>query len=632
MVRFWIEVEEWKAHLYCKWVSAKSIHKDVSKTTSIDSDIGSMKLQDVSQMNSVDDSTFLDIDMTNETPEDRHVFHEHIFMLAESVYHNFMMTSNDEAVDTITFPGDICAHAKKKLQLMDIKSGFIEDSVFDEAELYVLHHLNSLWMSKYEVSEYRSLFIDAQRKRRSTLSLSDGGSPSSPSIGASMEDILQSQTLCNAFKMFLTEAGESPVLLFYFEIDFFKNIPLSQSHFASSNAHKLYYKYFRIGSKMYLSFISHRDKYTILRYINRPSAVGAKCWDSLQKKALKFMDLNFRRVFLENNKDLKPNLRASVMAGMSKEEIQQPLSPTGAKSHRPSAGGFMTNIKQAVPIMLGQVTSGFKDTKNMASMTRSASDHIINKPNEVLAALVAPTLEDVLRNSFYFACLRKYLKSQFFASLIDFWLTAEQVKATSSVAIENYTKEIMRRFIHVKAQELIPISEETRNEILLASMEKRLTKFSFDKAQKEVYDYLLNNLYDGYLHSLHAHKMWMHIAKLNNISSADMLQSPYMKDAENGGERMGSNSHNVKRRVSSLLPSQAGLVNNLTAVLLNPISRISFIEFSKRTKFVESVYFWLEVQDYRSLPCSDYMTVRGQKIISKYIKPGATMQVRNKQN
>ena len=57
------------------------------------------------------------------------------------------------------------------------------------------------------------------------------------------------------------------------------------------------------------------------------------------------------------------------------------------------------------------------------------------------------------------------------------------------------------------------------------------------------------------------------------------------------------------------------------------MGKIAFLEFAKRTKCAESIFFYFEVEDYKQIPNSDYKEIRGRKIIYRYIKDGASMRV-----
>ncbi|XP_023859262.1 regulator of G-protein signaling 1-like isoform X2 [Salvelinus fontinalis] len=110
------------------------------------------------------------------------------------------------------------------------------------------------------------------------------------------------------------------------------------------------------------------------------------------------------------------------------------------------------------------------------------------------------SLERLLESKYGLATFRTFLKSEFSAENIEFWLTCEEYKKIkSSFRMSSKAKKIYEQFIKARAPKEINIDYYTREQIKRAVKTPNLQ--CFDDAQKIVYGLMERDSYPRFLRS-----------------------------------------------------------------------------------------------------------------------------------
>jgi hypothetical protein len=625
-IRFWLEVEEWKSHFYSATRHVDNGMRIGGQSVS-DSNIGSFHKSD--SLPNISDAEYTKARMR-----------EAILNTARRIWTVYLCPGGP---DYLTLSDSITASLKKRLEKMSADDDSNEEDVFDEALLAVAHLLNKSYVPTYLDSEFKKSYDGVlEKKNNSMLIYQQSEVAKEVDDTITVIQILADGRMQNKFKAFLTELGDVKFLLFLLEAEAFKNIPTTMEHYAISCAYKIFSKFFKRGSKMCLSIVTSRDRYYILRNINNPSATGHLLFESVANKAFRYLDENYRTLFLkQESREMEspiksPRLSTKVDAGN--------MHSTKSFSQKGYIQAFYSESSRAI---------GSLEIKHSDTITINNDD------------LVRPTLDVVLRTSHYLRCLREFMQLQFSSSLVEFWVDAEQYKLTVSTSASNLRQQIITTYIDQNAKKPLPLQTKSKEAILNNVMMNGVgSNLVFQKAQKEIYTFIDDNLYEAFLSSSYSKPIWRELRRQQKVqakfgagrggsiteaaSTVSEIQTSASSDHISKSSQGGS--HNIimtdasksdapgtvrkrtrVRRASTQLPEEISDTCNdftvLSNVLQHPTSKLSFIEFAKRTKCVESVYFYLDVSEYTQIPCSDYLIIRGRKLITKYIKAGSSMQV-----
>ncbi len=64
----------------------------------------------------------------------------------------------------------------------------------------------------------------------------------------------------------------------------------------------------------------------------------------------------------------------------------------------------------------------------------------------------------------------------------------------------------------------------------------------------------------------------------------------------------------------------------LRSLLDDPLAQHMLGAFAKETHAYESFMFWIDIQEYKSIPTEDYRRSKANHIFQKYIKPGGVLE------
>tara|TARA_B110000090_G_C13217104_1_gene383288 strand:- start:136 stop:840 length:705 start_codon:yes stop_codon:yes gene_type:complete len=148
----------------------------------------------------------------------------------------------------------------------------------------------------------------------------------------------------------------------------------------------------------------------------------------------------------------------------------------------------------------------------------------------------------------------------------------------------------------------VPISSATRNQIKIDI--ETAGPGIFKRAHEDVIDYVLSCQLNGFLSTPEITGI-MHLLKEQETQSIS------------------------SRRRSSLALSQRGQLDpkSLRHILQSPVCTRFFKDFCQRIFISESLFFYLDVENYTNLPGTDYMRRTAYKICRKYVFDNAKLQV-----
>ncbi len=132
----------------------------------------------------------------------------------------------------------------------------------------------------------------------------------------------------------------------------------------------------------------------------------------------------------------------------------------------------------------------------------------------------------------------------------------------------------------------------------------------FKQAQNEVLDYIESCQLSSFL----ATAEWEELR--STIEAAE-------KNAKKDGNHAGRQRNFVTSSKASIYAEYKSLRN----ILMNQIATRYFKDFCQRIFVNESLFFWLDVENYVQLPGTDYMPRAAMKIARKYIYDNAQQQI-----
>jgi hypothetical protein len=155
----------------------------------------------------------------------------------------------------------------------------------------------------------------------------------------------------------------------------------------------------------------------------------------------------------------------------------------------------------------------------------------------------------------------------------------------------------------------VPVPQSTRAEILTNI--QTAGPGLFKQAQNEVLDYIESCQLSSFL----ATAEWEELR-----STIEVAEKNAKKD---GGSHTGRQRNFVTSSKASIYAEYKSLRNILT----NQIATRYFKDFCQRIFVNESLFFWLDVENYVQLPGTDYMPRAAMKIARKYIYDNAQQQI-----
>ena len=179
-------------------------------------------------------------------------------------------------------------------------------------------------------------------------------------------------------------------------------------------------------------------------------------------------------------------------------------------------------------------------------------------------------------------------------------------------------KKIYGKYMHALSIMPVPVSASTRQSVL----EKIQTAGPalFKQAHNEVLEYIESCQLSGFL----ATSEWEEVKGVLKSKSSN---------SSNKSSNQSSSSHernDNRSRKSFVIGSQSEILSDFKSlfnILHNQIATRYFKDFCHRIFVNESLFFWLDVENYIQLPGTDYMKRAALKISRKYIFDNAQQQI-----
>ncbi|CAK4609216.1 hypothetical protein LEN26_006775 [Aphanomyces euteiches] len=211
----------------------------------------------------------------------------------------------------------------------------------------------------------------------------------------------------------------------------------------------------------------------------------------------------------------------------------------------------------------------------------------------------------------------KFLVKESCASYSLFYYEIEEFKRLpKSDYLSRQAKKIFYRFLDVTAKEPVSVSSATVADIQVHMRDP--SPAMFRPAQDEVFQFLHKVLYPKF-------------TKSPFFADFTMMDKAAEKQ---GGKDLRSTMSALRKSAVAPTPTlstseklvQHGEIT-ISTILANQDTRAMLLAFCEEIYCAESLYFWLECNEYKSIPHVDYLRVRAQKIYRKYISESAKLQV-----
>lgn len=199
-------------------------------------------------------------------------------------------------------------------------------------------------------------------------------------------------------------------------------------------------------------------------------------------------------------------------------------------------------------------------------------------------------LKDVLEHSSCCSIFKDFLERESSSSTLLFLLEVDEFRRIPDAQFQiGRARKIYNRYINPLAIMPVPITISVRQEILADLNNNKDLPIIFKKSLVQVHDYIQK----------------VQFPKFQQSSETDFVFTILSQEAR-------SVTKNVARRRSSigmqsLGENQLTQLTNLKTILQYQSSTRFFKDFAMRTYSYESLFFWLDAENYINLPGSDFM-------------------------
>ncbi|TYZ69046.1 hypothetical protein PybrP1_006581 [[Pythium] brassicae (nom. inval.)] len=398
------------------------------------------------------------------------------------------------------------------------------------------------------------------------------------------------------FRDFLKEEGAENTLFFYKEVAEYQLLPHGQHHYIQSKARKVFDKFVRRGGKLEVDLPAdvRRD---ILWKLSAPTE---HTFADAQKYVLNVWEHNFLPRFRRHR------LYSDMMAALHK-------LPHYGLAAGPGAGADARPHSYA------------------SAVAASSSGDVV----DVARITLREFLElDLLRRHF-----RRFLEKEQCANELFFYfeILSFQQFPTSDY-LSRQAKKIFSRFCEPTSREFVALATDLRAELQANLNSPRPAMFN--KAQEEIVAFFATTLFPKFQHSelyrtiriTHAE---LRLAKLA-ATGADVGSAVHVRGRAGA---FGGDPSFAPRPSTSPVRGRASVATGMPAVELSEEqvtvklilehqeTRALFLFFSEEIFCTESIYFWLDCNEFKDIPHKSYLKLRAQKIYRKYISGQAKLQV-----
>jgi hypothetical protein len=276
----------------------------------------------------------------------------------------------------------------------------------------------------------------------------------------------------------------------------------------------------------------------------------------------------------------------------------------GKASSTPHSASMRDSLRLSLARMAGlSAHSGVISNSSAYDLVASTSGKLRRyvKP----AAVTQPDARAVLEHPQCCSAFKAFLDHEGLAQTVLFCIEVEEFRRIPSFDFQLVrARKIYTKYMHEMSVMPVPVTTFTRNEIFKCITGAVVLPTLFKCAAEEVVRYIELFQFPRFVQSPEMHRV-------NAILSAEALQPTRLP-------RRSSLTVHAMHVPDSL---------NLKSILKNQTCTRYFKDYCAKMYCTENLLFYLDVENYKNLPGSDYMRRVACKIYKKYIADGAKMQV-----
>jgi hypothetical protein len=274
-----------------------------------------------------------------------------------------------------------------------------------------------------------------------------------------------------------------------------------------------------------------------------------------------------------------------------------------AVSTMPKSPSMRDSLRMSLARMAGlSAHSGLSSNSSAYELVASTSGKLRRcaKP-----AVTQPDARAVLEHPQCCSAFKAFLDHEGLAQTVLFCIEVEEFRRIPSFDFQLVrARKIYTKYMHEMSVMPVPVTTFTRNEILKCITGAVVLPTLFKCAAEEVVRYIELFQFPRFVQSLEMHRV-------TAILSAEAQQPTRLP-------RRCSLTVHAMHVPDSL---------NLKSILKNQTCTRYFKDYCAKMYCTENLLFYLDVENYKNLPGSDYMRRVACKVYKKYIADGAKMQV-----
>ncbi|KAE8881495.1 hypothetical protein PF003_g34535 [Phytophthora fragariae] len=395
----------------------------------------------------------------------------------------------------------------------------------------------------------------------------------------------------HAFRDYLRDQGAENTLFFYKEVCEFQRLPHSQRQYIQMRARRIFDKYVRRGARLELE-LPVETRRDILWKLAAPTEAT---FSDAQRLVLRQWE----------TRDLPKFRNSSLYHEMLDKIAASPAAPPPAITH---------------------------DGEEQATATASTAGFI-----DVSKMSLREFLElELLRKYF-----RRFLEREQCANELYFYFeiaTFQQFPTSDYLARQ--ARKLFNRFCDAQSREFVPFASTAIHKDLQSSLASP-SPAMFNKAQEQIFNFFATTLFPKFQQNeiyrgIRITPQQLRAARLAAMGGASNRKITATK-APNQSAGQAPNRSSAGRRGNSGINGDAddrasdGALTEadvtVTMILENPETRALFLFFSEEIFCTESIYFWMDCNEFKDIPHRSYLKLRAQKIYRKYICGRAKLQV-----
>ncbi|KAG6968714.1 hypothetical protein JG687_00003602 [Phytophthora cactorum] len=385
----------------------------------------------------------------------------------------------------------------------------------------------------------------------------------------------------HSFRDFLRDQGDENTLFFYKEVCEFQRLPHSQRHYIHMCARRIFDKYVRRGARLQLE-LPVETRRDILWKLAAPTEAT---FSDAQRLVLRQWE----------TRDLPKFRKSPLYQEMLDQIAASPASPHPGISH---------------------------DGEEQTASNSTCAGFI-----EVSKLSLREFLElELLRKYF-----RRFLeRDQCANELYFFFEIATFQEFPTSDYLARQARKVFHRFCDPQSREFVSFASTAIHKDLQSSLASP-SPAMFNKAQEQIFNFFASTLFPKFqqseiYHGIRITPQQLRVARLASMGGASNRRIAVVNrnsiQAQTDAGRQGGA---VEDQASDGTLTETDVT--VTMILEGPETRAMFLFFSEEIFCTESIYFWMDCNEFKDIPHRSYLKLRAQKIYRKYICGRAKLQV-----